>query len=116
MQTSLQIDFQDGQPNETLRRIVNGHISLLELIYDRLVGCRVTIKAPGRHHRPGEPYEVHIRLTLPDGAEINVGHLQNSNDRHSDVIFAINNAFRRACRQLQDRVRRLSAQMKIQEA
>ena len=60
-------------------------------------------------------YEVHIRLALPDGREVNVGRTPPADERHSDLTFALNDAFKHARRQLQDQVRRAQGQVKHHE-
>jgi hypothetical protein len=52
-------------------------------------------------------YEVNIRVALPDGREVNVERTAQADERHADLDFAVNDAFRRAQRQLQDQVRQL---------
>jgi hypothetical protein len=51
------------------------------------------LKGVGRHHRKGGLYEVHIRVALSDGREVNVERTSPVDDRHSDLTFAINDAF-----------------------
>jgi cold shock CspA family protein len=80
-----------------------------------VTACRVVLKAPGGHHRTGGLYEVNIHLALPGGREVNVGHTAQDDERHSDVTLAINDAFKRARRQLQDQARRLEGQVKVHE-
>ena len=72
----------------------------------------MVLKAPGGHHRTGGLYEVNIRLALPDGREVNVDRTPKADERHSNLSFAINDAFKRARRQLQDQVRELQGQVK----
>ena len=93
------------------------HLSVadLEQRFGRVTACRVVLKAPGGHHRTGGLYEVNIRLALPDGREVNVDRTALADERHSDLDFAINDAFKRARRQLQDQVRELQGQVKHHE-
>jgi ribosome-associated translation inhibitor RaiA len=116
MQTPVQIDFQGMKPTETLRAAIAAHVAALEERFGRVTACRVVLKAPGEHHRTGGLYEVNIRLALPDGKEINIGHTPGADERHADVDFALNDAFKRARRQLQDQVRRLQGHVKTHEA
>ena len=74
------------------------------------------LKAPGGHHRTGGLYEVNIRLVLPNGREVDVGRTPQADERHADLSFAINDAFKHARRQLQDHVRRLQGQVKHHES
>jgi cold shock CspA family protein len=53
---------------------------------------------------------------LPDGREVDISRTPNADERHSDLSFAINDAFKRARRRLQDRVRRLQGQVKQHDA
>ena len=41
------------------------------------------------HHRTGGPYEVNIRLALPDGREVDVGPTTTADERHADLDFAV---------------------------
>ena len=68
------------------------------------------------YHRKGGINQVHIRLALPNGLEVNVDRSPGADERHSDLPFAINDAFHRARRQLQDHVRRLQGQTKTHSA
>lgn len=114
MQTPIEIDFHGmaGAPN--VRDAIEQHAAKLEQRFGRITACRVVVKGPGGHHRTGL-YEVNIRLALPDGREVNVGRTVQTDERYSDLTFAINDAFKRARRQLQDRVRRLQGQVKPHE-
>jgi len=80
-----------------------------------VTACRVVLKGPGGHHQTGGLYEVNIRLALPDGRDVNVVRTPKADERHDDLPFAINDAFKRARRRLQDEVRRLQGQVKQHE-
>jgi hypothetical protein len=54
------------------------------------------VKAPSAHHREGDLYEVHIRLALPEGQEVNVECTPPEDERRSDLAFAISDGFQ-AC-------------------
>jgi cold shock CspA family protein/ribosome-associated translation inhibitor RaiA len=116
METALKIDFHGAEPSEALQNSIVEHVAALERFFGRLTACHVALRAPGGHHRTGGQYEVDIHLTLPDGREVNVGRTPRQDERHSNVLFAVNDAFRRVRRQLQDHVRRLQAQVKTHES
>jgi len=115
MQTPLEIDFQGTPGTPELRNNITEHVDMLEQRFGRITACRVVLKGPGGHHRTGGLYEVNIHLSLPDGREVNIGRTAQADERHSDLPFAINDAFKRARRQLQDQVRRLQGQVKHHE-
>jgi cold shock CspA family protein/ribosome-associated translation inhibitor RaiA len=112
MQTPAEIDFQGMSARPGIQDAIEKHLAELEQRYGRVTACRVVLKAPGGHHRTGGLYEVNIRLALPDGREVDVGRTAIKDERHSDLTFAINDAFKRARRRLQDHVRRLQGQVK----
>ena len=112
MQTPVEVDFQGMQPVEAVRETVARHVAGLESRSGRFTAARVVVKGPGGHHRTGGLYEINIHLALPNGREVNVTHTPQADERHSDIDFAINDAFKRARRQLQDQVRHLQNQIK----
>ena len=112
MQTPVHIDFQGIDANLNARASIEKHVADLEHRFGRLTACRVVLKGPGSHHLTGGLYEVNIRLALPDGREVNVARTSKADERHSDLPFAINDAFKRARRRLQDQVRRLQGHVK----
>jgi ribosome-associated translation inhibitor RaiA len=111
MQSPVQIDFQGMKPREALRAVIAEH----EDRFGRITACRVVVKAPSEHHRTGGLYEIHIRLALPDGKEVDIGRTPRLDERHADVHFALNDAFNRARRQLQDQVRRMQGHVKTHQ-
>jgi len=115
MQTQVEIDFQGMDARPELHTVIAEHVVELEQRYGRVIACRVVLKGPGGHHQTGGLYEVNIRLALPDGREVNVDRTAQADERHSDLTFAINDAFKRARRQLQDQVRELQGQVKHHE-
>jgi cold shock CspA family protein len=98
-----------------VRAAIEQHVADLEQRFGRVTACRVVLKAPGGHHRTGGLYEVNIRLALPNGREVNVGRTPPADERHADLSFAVNDAFKHARRRLQDHVRRLQGQVKQHE-
>jgi ribosome-associated translation inhibitor RaiA len=108
------IEFQGVEPTEMLRRAISAHIAALEKRFGKLTTCHVVLKAPP-HHQTGGLYEVHVRLVLQNGWEVNAGRTPTADERHADVNFAINDSFKRAQRQLQDHARRTQGHVKLHE-
>jgi cold shock CspA family protein len=116
METPVEIDFQGMKPIEALRTTISRHVAGLEDRFGRITACRVVLKGPGQRHRTGGQYEVNIRLALPNGKEVNIARTPRSDERHADVDFALNDAFKRARRALQDEVHDLQGHIKTHEA
>lgn len=113
METLVQIDFQGMEPDPRVRSTIATHVHQLEERFGRITAGRVVLKGPGGRHRTGGLFEVSIRLALPEGREVNVGHTRQNDERYSDLPFAINDTFKRARRQLQDQVRKMQGDVKL---
>ena len=116
MQSAPKIEFQGMTSTAAIESVIAKHVDDLEQRWGRVTACRVVLKGPGGHHRTSGLYEVHIRLALPDGREVNVERTPPADERHADLTFAIDDAFKHARRQLQDQVRRAQGQVKQHEA
>jgi cold shock CspA family protein len=115
MQTPAKIEFQGMAGTPELEAAIAAHVAQLEQRWNRITACRVVLKGPSQHHQAGGLYEIHIHLALPDGREVNVRRTAPADDRRTDLTFALNNAFKRARRQLQDQRRRTEGQIKRHE-
>ena len=116
METPVEIDLQGLQGRPDIRDSIEKHMAELERCYGRITACRIVVKGPSGHHRTGGLYEVNIHLALPNGREVNIGRTPPADERHADLWFAINDAFKHARRRLQDQVRRLQGQVKQHES
>lgn len=115
MQTPVEIDFRGMTATPQIRAAVLEHVNELEQRFGRVTSCRVVVKGPGGHHRTGGLHEVSIRLALPNGREVNVGRTAQADERFGDLAFALNDAFKRARRRLQDHARQMQGQVKQHE-
>ena len=115
METPVHIEFRGLDASPAIREILMRHMDELESRYGRITAGRVVLNGPGQHHQTGGLYEVHVHLALPDGREVNVGHVNQGDERYADIHFAINDTFKRARRQLQDQRRRLQGKVKHHE-
>jgi Sigma 54 modulation protein / S30EA ribosomal protein len=106
METPPEIQFQGMLGTPQIEEMIVAHIAELDERFGRITACRVVVKGPSQHHREGALYEVHIRLALPEGREVNVERSPPKDERNSDLAFAISDAFKRARQQLHEKVRR----------
>jgi ribosome-associated translation inhibitor RaiA len=112
MQTPIKIDFQGMDANSDVRTEIVKHVAQLEDRFGRLTAGRVVVKAPSGHHRTGGLYEINIHLALPEGRDINIDRTRQNDARYADLSFAVNDAFKRARRQLQDQMDRMKGDVK----
>ena len=103
----VQIETHGILPPTSIREMIDAHVEKIRARCGRLTACRLVVRAPGAHHKEGEPYAVSLHITLPGKREVNVGRVSSTRDpRHSDLAFAVNDAFRRATAQLQRQMQR----------
>jgi ribosome-associated translation inhibitor RaiA len=112
MQMPAQIEFDGVQSSPELQVAINQHVAELESRFGRVTVGRIVVKGPGDRHQTGGQYQVSIRLALPDGREVNIGRTPKEDERYADLTFAIDNAFKRARRQLQDQARVMRGDVK----
>ena len=115
MQTPVEIEFQDMAVSPAVQEQVLDHMKKLETRYGRITAGRIIIKGPGNRHQTGGLYDINIRLALPDGREVNIGRTPRADERHSELAFAVNDAFKRARRRLQDKARLMEGRVKSHE-
>lgn len=112
METPVQIDIQGMDLNSEIHRVIGARLAQLEERFGRITAGRVALKSPGGHHRSGGQFEIHIRLQLPEGREVNVERTPPKDERYADLDFAVNDAFNRARRQLQDQLEKMKGEAK----
>ena len=116
MQTAVQIVYHGEAVSDHTRTIVAAHVAALEERFGRITSCRISVRAPSDRHRTGGQYEIGIHLALPGKHDVNVDHKATADERFADIAFAINDAFKRARRQLQDQVSRMRGEVKTHGA
>jgi thioredoxin reductase len=104
MKLNPQITYRDVAPNPALDRSIRASARRLDRYHPAILGCRIAVEAPHRHHRKGRPYRVRIDLSVP-GKELVVGRHPQLNPAHEDLHVALRDAFRAARRELQDHAR-----------
>jgi ribosome-associated translation inhibitor RaiA len=113
METPVQLEFHGFEPSAHVREAIEAHIVKFEDRFGRITSCRVVVRQPGAHHRMGEPYAVSIAMAMPGGKTVNVSRKSNDLEpRLADINFAVNEAFRRAARQLREQARKLQGNVK----
>ena len=115
MEKPFEINYEGFTPSEAQRVLFQQKIEELENKFGRIIAGRISVKAPSEHHRTGRAYEITIRLRLPAGKEVDVSKVRHADERHAKFQYAVNDAFKRAHRQLQDHARKLEGLVKAHE-
>lgn len=131
MKAQMQITYRNIKPSTEIEGWIRAEAAKLETLYSQVMGCRVAVEVPHRHHRKGSPYHIRIDLTVPRG-EIVVKREPSLSTRarqldereikkksevkipHKNLRTAINDAFKAAGRRLQDYARRQRGDIKTQ--
>jgi len=112
MQTPIEVDFQGMDASSETRGAIAKHLAQLERRFGRVTAGRVIVRAPSGHHQTGGLYEINIHLTLPEGRDVNIDRTPQNDERHADLNYALNAAFKRARRQLQDQADKMKGKVK----
>lgn len=115
MQRPLEVTFRGLDSSAAVEAKVYERVEKLEQLCGEIIGCRVMVEAPHRHHHRGNLYHVRIDLTLP-GKEIVVTRDPKQHNAHEDIYVAIRDAFDAARRRLEEYVRRRQQRVKHHEA
>lgn len=113
MQIATEVTFRNLDHSDAAEAYVHEHVAKLESFDARLVGCRVAVELPHRHRRSAQP-RVRIGMTVP-GKEIVVDYEPSPDDPEEGVFAAVDQAFDRAARRLEDHVRRRRGDVKHHE-
>jgi hypothetical protein len=54
MQMPLEIAFHNMQPSDAVEAEIRKRVAKLEKVYERLVGCRVSVEGLHKQHRTGQ--------------------------------------------------------------
>lgn len=111
MQLPLQITFRHMQPSEAIETRIRQEAAKLEKMFERILGCRVVVEAPHKHHHQGNLFHVRIDLTVPN-EELVVSRERHDQQAHEDAYVVIRDAFNALQRQLEDYVRRRRGDVK----
>lgn len=109
MQRPVQITAHDFSLTEPVEAEIRAKAAKLETYYDNIIGCKVAVEAPVRHHHRGGPFKVRIELAVP-GNDLVVTHKDGE-----ELSIAIREAFHAMRRQLEDYVRQRRGLVKTHE-
>jgi ribosome-associated translation inhibitor RaiA len=133
MTLPLQVTFRNMKHSAEVEDWIREEVEKLETFYNRIIGCRVAIEVPHRHHKKGKPLHVRIDLTLPGNeivvkrepvvihrapvnGEAAVASHVPAKSPHGDLQLVIHDAFKAAGRRVQDFARRKRGEVKRHQA
>jgi ribosomal subunit interface protein len=111
MQAPIQISFRDIPHSDAIETYVRRRAAKLETFSDRITGCYVVVEAPHRHQHQGRHFRVRAELTVP-GGQVVASHAPDDDPANEDAYAAIDDAFDRLGRRLEDYVRRQRGDVK----
>lgn len=124
MAVPLQIAYRGVDQSDALDALIADEAGKLERYFDRILGCRVLVEHAHARQREGAPFQARITINLPgedvfinqgpdvhdsvaadDDTPARVQKRTNVDAAFKDPAVAIRQAFKKARRQLQDRIR-----------
>jgi ribosomal subunit interface protein len=111
MKLPLQITFRDLESSPWITDHVRRHAEKLDTFCDRIMSCRVALEAPDPHtHKNATQIRVRVDVKVPHKELVSV-HMPAQDDASAnDLYLAIDAAFAKMIRELEDynRIRHLS--------
>ncbi len=114
MTVPVQVTFRDIPHSDAIETYVRERAAKLETFSTRIIGCHVAVEAPHKHQHTGRHFRVRIDLTVP-GTEVVVSHAPDESSANEDAHAAIDDAFDRLGRRLEDHLRRQRGDVKSRE-
>jgi ribosomal subunit interface protein len=106
MQVPVQISFHGIDHSDAVEQRVKEKVAKLENYCSDITSCRVVIEVDHKNrsgdYQKGQPYHVHIDVSVP-GDDLVVKRAPNA---HEDVYIAIRDAFQSMERQVKDYMER----------
>ncbi len=99
MQNIAQITFKDIDHSDAVEARIRERIEKLEQIYDRIISCKVWVRAPHGRKTKGKHYVIDIELQTPIGT-LSVGRKPGDVNAHEDIYVSIRDSFNAMERQL----------------
>jgi cold shock CspA family protein len=112
MRLPLLIAFRNTETDPHLEAAVRRRAEQLDRFCDHIMGCRVLVDVPHKHHKHGNQYHVRLDITVP-GEEIVVNREAAEHTVARDPDMAIREAFDTAGRLLEEYVRRRRKDVKV---
>ena len=97
---SYDIRFTDSEPSPAVRFQIEQHLARIARVYDRITDCRVAVMIPHKHSATRH-FHIQIQLDIP-GKRLAVSRNPEASDEHVQVRRAVNDAFHKLTRQLED--------------
>lgn len=110
----IQVTFRDMGHSDGIEGYIRERAAKLETFSARITDCRVVIEAPHKHQQTARHYRVRVDLAVP-GAEVVVSHAPDEDATNEDAYAAVDEAFDRLGRRLEDHVRRQRGDVKPRE-
>jgi cold shock CspA family protein len=105
MQLPLQIAYRNMEPSPQLDETIRREATGLDRFCDHIMGCRVVVDVPHRHHLHGNQYHVRLDITVP-GDELIINREPAEHVSSRSLERSIREAFDTAVRLLEDYVRK----------
>ncbi len=114
MKIPLQITFQGMEPSPALEARLRVAADKLERYCDEIIGCRVSIESPHRHHETGRVFHVRVTVTVP-GQTLVAAREPELHHAYTDVHVAVRDAFDTMRRLLEEHGRKRRREVKTHE-
>ena len=111
MEVPLQITFHNLERSDAVETNILTRVEKLEKFCDSIIGCRVAVESPHRHHARVRHFLIRVEVTVP-GDRLVADRQPDEHHAYTDVYIAIRDAFDAMRRQLEAYERRRQREVK----
>jgi cold shock CspA family protein len=111
MTVPLDIAFREVNKTAEIEELIRAKTDKLQQVCEELQWCTVTVEAPQKYQRTGNPYRVRIEMGIP-GSELVVKREVGQGFMHEGLATVIRDVFDAARRQLKSRSERKRGEVK----
>jgi len=115
MQVPVQVTFRHMPKSDQVEAECWKEAAKLDRYFDRIMGCRIVIDEPHRHHAIGNLFQVRIDVTVP-GGELVITREPPQHHESEDFHVALREAFDSMRRRLEDHVRTRRGDIKVHKS
>ena len=112
MQIPLDVTFRHCEPSEAIRAEIAAQAQRLGKFGSRIVSCHVVVNGPQTRHKKGDPFEIQIRIAMPERKEVAVDRRHGDAGEREHPLVAIREAFAAAERQVEDAAQEMRGEVK----
>lgn len=116
MKRPVEIHFHGMSHSDALAEHIRERAGRLDHRHNNIIGCKVRVERPHRHHQSGSGWKVGVQLTVPPRHELAVSKASDADEAHDNLYKVVDEAFEAAERKLRRLAERQRGRVKARQS